>query len=93
MSGEKLSPSTTNDDKAAIVQSRYVDLDEQRRAALAEIDNASFSCVCSAYLFPSPFSPCVIDGSTSKFAWSPVLASSPMRMWSCDTPSDISLYL
>jgi len=43
MSGEKLSPSSSNDGKGAVVQSQYVDLDEKRRAALAEIDNAPFS--------------------------------------------------
>jgi len=84
MSGEKLSPTSSNDDKAA-VQTKYVDLDEQRRAALAEIDNAPFSYVDSAYRPPSaPFSSCVIGGSTSAFAWSLVLVSSPTRMWSCD---------
>jgi len=63
MTGEKLSPSTTNDDKVA-AHTNYVDLDEQRRAALAEIDNAPFSCVDSAYhLFPSSL-PRVIGGFT-----------------------------
>lgn len=52
MSGEKLSPSTSNDDKVAAAKARYIDLDEKRRAALAEIDNASFGCVASACPLP-----------------------------------------
>jgi len=51
MSGEKLSPTSSNDAKVAAAQARYVDLDEKRKAALAEIDNASFSCVSSALIF------------------------------------------
>ncbi|KAF9649890.1 phosphate transporter [Thelephora ganbajun] len=42
MSDEKLSPSSINNGKTA-AQTNYLDLDEQRRAALAEIDNATFS--------------------------------------------------
>jgi len=41
MSGEKLSHSSSIEGKTP-VQATYVDLDEQRRAALAEIDNAAF---------------------------------------------------
>lgn len=82
MSGEKVSPRSSDDGKvaAAAARSRYVDLDEQRRAALAEIDNASFSCVYNPYL-PSfaSFLPLVTGGSISVFVWSPVLVSSPMR--------------
>jgi len=81
MSGEKISPRSSDDGKvAAAARSRYVDLDEQRRAALAEIDNAAFSCVYSAYLssFASSL-PLVTGGSISVFVWSPVLVSSPMR--------------
>ena len=44
MSGEKLSHSSSNEGKDK-VQTTYVDLDEQRRAALSEIDNASFGSV------------------------------------------------
>ena len=84
MSGEKLSPSSSNDGKGAVVQSQYVDLDEKRRAALAEIDNAPFSYVAIVYLISTPFSPSVTGGSTSRSAWSPVSVSSRMRMWSCD---------
>ena len=62
MTGEKLSPSTTNDDKV-VGQTNYVDLDEQRRAALAEIDNAPFSCVHTAYRFLFCSSPRIIGGS------------------------------
>jgi hypothetical protein len=53
MSGEKLSPSSTTDDKVVAAQSRYVDLDEKRRAALAEIDNAPFAYADTAYRSPS----------------------------------------
>ena len=63
-SGEKISPSSSTNGKLA-VQSNYVDLDEQRRAALAEIDNAPFAFVHTACLLPSKlFSPPVTDGST-----------------------------
>jgi PHS family inorganic phosphate transporter-like MFS transporter len=43
MSGEKLSHSSSNDGKLPPAQATYADLDEQRRVALAEIDNAAFS--------------------------------------------------
>jgi len=43
MSGEKLSASSIKDHDRPLAQNQYVDLDEQRRAALAEIDNAPFS--------------------------------------------------
>ena len=42
MSGEKPSHNNTNEENS---QTTYVDLDERRRAALAEIDNASFGYV------------------------------------------------
>lgn len=83
MAGEKLSPSSSNDGKP-VVQSQYVDLDEKRRAALAEIDNAPFSYVAAHLLLFAPISPCLAGGSTSRSAWWQVLVSSPMRMWSCD---------
>lgn len=64
-SGEKISPSSSTNGKVAPTQTNYVDLDEQRRAALAEIDNAPFSFVDFAYpLPPKPSSPRVTDGST-----------------------------
>ena len=69
MSGEKLSHSSSNDAKATPAQTTYVDLDEQRRAALAEIDNASFRSVegASPLSFPA-FLSCVIVSSMSRSA-------------------------
>lgn len=54
-------------------------LDERRRAALAEIDQAPFSSVLSVSLDASPH-PFPSVGSTSKSVLSPALVSSPMRM-------------
>jgi len=54
-------------------------LDERRRAALAEIDQAPFSSVPPVPLCASPH-PFLPAGSTSKSVWSPALVSLPMRM-------------
>ena len=85
MSGEKLSQSSSNGVSAPAAQTTYVDLDEQRRAALAEIDNASFRYAERASRVSSPpFSSCVIAFSMSRSAWLLVSVSSLMRMWSCN---------
>ena len=61
--GEKISPSSSTNGKVA-AQNNYVDLDEQRRVALAEIDNAPFSFVDIVSLLLSNLSPRTVDGST-----------------------------
>ena len=67
-------------------------LDERRRAALAEVDNAKFSCVSPPLPTFSPFYLHHIDGSISKCAWLPASASLPMRM-SFDHPHLVSSHL
>ena len=49
VSGEKLSHNGSNEDNSPIQSTTYVDLDERRRASLAEIDNASFGYVDSTH--------------------------------------------
>ena len=51
MPGEKLSQDGSNEDRST-AQTTYVDLDERRRAALAEIDNASFGYAESVHCLP-----------------------------------------
>jgi hypothetical protein len=71
--------SSVNQQNARLGAARV--LDERRRAALSQIDNASFSLV----LF-DPISFLVLTshfavGSISRLSVSLVLASSPMRKW------------
>ena len=55
-------------------------LDEKRRAALAEVDNAKFSCAFSLCIPRHTFQLVSIGGSTSELASSQVLVSSLMPM-------------
>jgi len=77
-SGDKVVTTARNDAAFA--------LDERRRAALAEVDRAKFSCVflLKSLIFISLI--LSLDGSTQKSASSPVSVSSPTRASICLFP-------
>ena len=65
---EKRASDRSDDDVGKNVQTTAYSLDERRRAALAEVDNAKFSYVSLASHLTLPSS-CTLGGSISKFAW------------------------
>lgn len=70
-------------------------LDERRRAALAEVDNAKFSYVSSSFFIRQShcFFFSISAGSMSRFALSPELVSSQMRKSFLDLPLPIPSHI
>ena len=65
---EKRASDGSDDHVGKTVQTATYSLDERRRAALAEVDNAKFSYV-TLLSHPTLPSSCPPGGSISKFAW------------------------